>query len=80
MSKFSYKDGIPFTPETGKRYRNLNGTVYECRAGKEGRSWDDHSAWMVSPAGWAFKAENVMIYPDGCIEWAHSLHGHFIQA
>ena len=77
--KYTWRDAIPFTPETGKRYRNQNGVEYECRAGKEGKHWDDHSAWFVSPKGWAFKAISCVIFPDGSIEWAHSLYGHFIN-
>lgn len=76
---WSYKDGTPFTPVTGKYYENLNGVTYECRAGKEGKLWDDQTAWFVSPKGWAFKAVNCRIYPDGRIDWGHSLHGHFIH-
>ena len=78
--QFTYSDGVPFTPITGRSYENLNGTVYECRAGKDGKNWDTESAWMVSPKGWAFKAVHCRIYPDGRIDWAHSLYGHFIQA
>ena len=25
-----YTDGVPFTPETGKSYRNINGRTYRC--------------------------------------------------
>ncbi len=75
-----YIDGTPFTPETGKSYKNTNGTVYQCVAGLEdGDTYATNCAWMVSPAGWAFKAMNCMRYPDGSIDWSHSLYGHFIN-
>ena len=74
-----YLDGVPFTPETGKSYRNTNGTTYRCVAGLEdGDTYATNCAWMVSPAGWAFKAMHCMRYPDGCIDWGYSVHGHFI--
>ena len=75
-----YTDGVPFTPETGKSYRNTNGTTYRCVVGLEdGDTYATNCAWMVSPAGWAFKAMNCMRYPDGSIDWGHSLYGHFIN-
>ena len=75
-----YTDGVPFTPETGKSYRNTNGTIYRCTAGLEpGDTYATNCAWMVSPAGWAFKAMNCMRYADGSIDWGHSLYGHFIR-
>lgn len=75
-----YTDGKPFTPETGKSYRNTNGTTYRCTAGLEyGDTYGTGCAWMVSPAGWAFKAMHCVEYPDGTIDWGHSLYGHFIN-
>lgn len=75
-----YTDGVPFTPETGKNYLNLNGTTYRCVAGLEdGDTYATNCAWMVSPAGWAFKAMYCMKYPDGSIDWGQSLYGHFIN-
>ena len=75
-----YLDGVPFTPETGKSYLNLNGTTYRCVAGLEdGDTYATNCAWMVSPAGWAFKAMYCMKYPDGSIDWGQSLYGHFIS-
>lgn len=75
-----YTDSVPFTPETGKSYLNLNGTTYRCVAGLEdGDTYATNCAWMVSPAGWAFKAMYCMKYPDGCIDWGQSLYGHFIN-
>lgn len=75
-----YTDGVPFTPETGKSYRNINGRTYRCVAGLEdGDTYATNCAWMVSPAGWAFKAMYCMKYPDGSIDWGQSLYGHFIN-
>ena len=74
-----FNDGRHFTPETGKRYTNVNGTVYECRAGLQEDLFDDGTAWFVSPKGWAFKAINCVMYPDGTIEWDYSKHGHWIN-
>ena len=74
-----FGDGKAFTPETGKRYRNVNGTTYECRLGLLDGEFDDGTAWFVSPAGYAFKAIGCILYPDGTIEWDYSKYGHFIQ-
>lgn len=74
-----YTDGKPFTPETGKHYRNTNGLIYRCVVGMEGDEFQTGCAWMVSPAGWYFKAMHCTRYPDGSIDWGHSLYGHFIE-
>lgn len=74
-----YNDGVAFTPETGKSYRNTNGTVYRCTVGADGDEYRTGCAWFVSPAGWCFKAMNCQRYPDGSIDWGHSLHGHFLD-
>lgn len=75
-----YTDGVFFTPEIGKSYRNINGTTYRCTAGPDdGDTYDTNCAWMVSPAGWAFKAMHCMRYPDGRIDWGYSVDGHFIN-
>ena len=75
-----YLDGVPFTPETGKSYLNLNGKNYRCVAGlEEDETFGTGCAWFVSEAGWYFKAMHCMRYPDGCIDWGYSAHGHFID-
>ena len=75
-----YSDGIPFTPETGRHYRHINGIVYECRAGRDpDGSYDTGNAWMVSPDGVAFKAVQCRYFPDGSIDWAYILYEHIIN-
>ena len=74
-----YLDGVPFTPETGKSYRNINGRTYRCVAGLEdGDTYGTDCAWFESGTGWCFKAMHCRKYPDGCIDWGYSVHGHFI--
>ena len=74
-----YADGREFTPKTGESYRNTNGTTYRCVIGADGDEYQTGCAWFVSPAGWCFKAMHCKVYPDGSIDWGHSLYGHFIQ-
>ena len=73
-----YIDGVPFTPETGKSYRNINGKTYRCVVGADGDEYQTGCAWFTSEAGWCFKAMHCQKFPDGFIDWGYSVHGHFI--
>lgn len=73
-----YLDGVPFTPETGKAYRNINGRTYRCVVGPDGDEYQTGCAWFENGTGLYFKAMHCMRYPDGCIDWGYSVHWQYI--
>lgn len=67
-----YMDGKRITPEQGKIYRNKGGGEFFCI-----RSRDNNAVMQNTASGWIFKANGVIQYKDGSIEWDYSTGGHF---
>lgn len=64
----------------GKRIKPNIGTVYENRGGGKFRCMDtfDGGAVMQNVASkWTFRANGIIQYNDGTIEWDYSTGGHF---
>lgn len=74
----------PFRPQRGEVYQNRGGGSYRCL--------DDYSRFYCvsgfenlppmavmqnTKSGWTFKAEGIVQYPDGTIEWDRSTGGRF---
>lgn len=67
-----YMNSKKITPERGKIYKNKGGGEFLCIQG------DNGSAVMQNiVSGWTFKANNVVQYEDGSVEWDYSTGGHF---
>lgn len=65
-------DGRRITPEQGKVYKNKGGGEFFCIRGYAGDAVMRNIA-----SGWSFKANGVIQYGDGSIEWDYSTGGHF---
>lgn len=64
--------GTRITPKRGKIYKNKGGGEFLCIQEADG------SAVMQNIAsGWTFKANGVVQYEDGTVEWDYSTEGHF---
>lgn len=80
--------GSRFEPVVGKVYTNRGGGNYRCIAPSTvgpmfynaAGGYSNASAVMRNEAsGWTFTAKGIIRYPDGTIEWDHSIDGHFEQ-
>lgn len=60
------------TPEQGKVYKNKGGGDFLCIRGFNGNAIMQNIA-----SGWTFKANGVVQYEDGSIEWDYSTEEHF---
>lgn len=67
-----HMDGKRITPERGKIYRNKGGGKFLCI-----RGFDGNAVMQNIASGWTFKANGVIQYEDGTIEWDYSTGGHF---
>ena len=66
----------PFTPQAGRFYVNAGGGRYLCEHVNA-----DGSAWFTNTkSGWHFNAKGIGVYPDGRIDWDHSVMGRFVEA
>lgn len=60
------------TPERGKVYKNKGSGEFFCI-----RGFDGNAIMKNIASGWTFKANGVIQYEDGTIEWDYSTGGHF---
>lgn len=60
------------TPERGKVYKNKGGGKFLCI-----RGFDGNAIMQNIASGWTFKANGVIQYEDGAVEWDYSTGGHF---
>lgn len=67
-----YMHGKRITPEQGKVYRNKGGGEFLCIQGFGGNAVMRNTA-----SGWTFKANGVIQYEDGTVEWDYSTNGRF---
>lgn len=64
--------GKKITPEQGKVYKNKGGGEFLCI-----RGFDGDAVMQNTASGWTFKANGVIQYDDGTVEWDYSTGGHF---
>lgn len=69
-----YMQGKRITPERGKVYKNKGGGEFLCIQG-----FDANAVMRNTASGWTFKANGVIQYEDGTVEWDYSTGGHFIS-
>lgn len=80
MTKEYIASGRIFRPGKGKKYENLNGSIYRCL---DLPIYNNGVALMQScssPDGvqaWTFTAVGIRMYEDGRIDWEHSLNGRW---
>lgn len=60
--------------ETGKIYRNRNGSDYRCL----GIDNIGNPIMQHTTSKWTFTAHKINMYPDGTIEWSRSTGGRFV--
>lgn len=65
-------NGKRITPEQGKVYKNKGGGEFLCI-----RGFDGNAIMQNIASGWTFKANGVIQYEDGSVEWDYSTGGHF---
>lgn len=66
----------PFAPRAGECYEHRNGQTYQCISTAE----QDCCAVLENVrSGWRFTAHNIVLYPDGYIEWGFSTSGRFVK-
>lgn len=68
-------NGKRFTPEQGKVYKNKGGGEYLCI-----RNLNGDAIMRNVVSGWTLRANGVMRYEDGTIEWNYSTEGHWTEA
>ena len=74
--------GRTFRPCVGKRYENLNGSIYKCLVNSPNNNGVALMQSCSSPDGveaWTFTAVGIRQYSDGRIDWSHSINGRWEQ-
>lgn len=61
-------------PEPGKVYKNKGGGKFLCI-----RGCNNNAVMQNVASKWTFKANGVVQYADGTIEWDYSTGGHFAE-
>ena len=64
--------GKRITPERGKIYKNKGGGKFFCI-----RGYRNNAVMQNVASKWTFKANGVIQYEDGTIEWDYSTGVHF---